>query len=904
MNKKKKILMFILLTGILLSLIASVVALAFENPYTVGSYGRYLYGGTYWTSSNIREWLNSNQTTVGYTNNPPSSEFMGNFAYDKEPGFLTNFSSKEQDAIAVTERRVWVQNMDSIAKDGGGGTTPHANVYSGVFLADYASYAMDYKNYGYKKENDKVFLITPYEVYWYLLRRGYPLKRPITPEAQAKNKVTTLYYSWWLQGGTQWQDLDNGYQAHTDNTVRSSGANIANGLTPAINIKPTYIFDDGRKASSLKIGDKVVFGKYLNVPIEWQVINISDTGYPMLLSTKVLDLKKYDSQGDQSKKYSEYIKFENPDVSLFNDVQYKSTTGMADKDIPTVKVLNSSLLDVRQNNSFTLEIEVSDSGSGIDYVIKPDGVKTTETSFTYTVDKNGKYVVKAMDKAGNLNEFLIPVSNINIEPYVDISASTSSNIWTNQNVNVNIQATNDVDYKNSKVTITNTGNFGGPLFPNYTTYMGKTFRISGTVSLISYKEQALNGYLGMGVSYRTRGTNAYTYTMGGAWVSDYHIQVRDLVSKGQIPFSFDYTVPGNYFENIQPFMQFSLNQSAGEIVRVEILDLKYELLDNSDFAVKSITLPNGQVVNQAKYTDVLSKEGSNTYNYSVLDNRGKVTTRSIVAKIDKTKPTLDLKYDTGFKKEVVVTVTGADSLSGVSKITLPDGSTTTSSSTSYKIVDNGSYNFSVTDNAGNTTTKTVSISNVDKTAPTISLVPNTTAWTSGNITLNVTATDSQSGVKSIKTPNGEVIPGNSLSYSISKNGTYNFEAVDNLGNTSNKSITISNIDTTAPEVNLLLNSSNWTNGSITITVNTSDTQSGIKQIKLPNGNIVNSSSSSYNVSKNGVYYFEVTDNVGNTTFKYIIVDKIDNEKPIVNITNNQNWNNGSSVPITITAYDN
>lgn len=104
-----------------------------DNPYLTGSYGRELKGASYWTTSNIREWLNSDKEVVGYTNNPPSSEYMGGNAYDKEAGFLNSFTEEEKDAIAVTERRVLIQDIDAIARLGGSSNLGHLNNYSPVF---------------------------------------------------------------------------------------------------------------------------------------------------------------------------------------------------------------------------------------------------------------------------------------------------------------------------------------------------------------------------------------------------------------------------------------------------------------------------------------------------------------------------------------------------------------------------------------------------------------------------------------------------------------------------------------------------------------------------------------------------------------------------------------------------
>jgi len=73
-------------------------------------------------------------------------------------------------------------------------------------------------------------------------------------------------------------------------------------------------------------------------------------------------------------------------------------------------------------------------------------------------------------------------------------------------------------------------------------------------------------------------------------------------------------------------------------------------------------------------------------------------------------------------------------------------------------------------------------------------------------------------------------------------------------------------------------------------------------ITLPNGIIVNNSSVSYTVDRNGLYSFILTDKVGNSTIYMVEVTGVDTNKLIVNIINNQNWTN-KDVQVTITAED-
>lgn len=724
------------------------IALFADNPTTSGCLGRPQRGSSYWTTSNIREWLNSDKTTVGYTSNPPSSTYMGGdkYAYDKEAGFLTNFTKEEQNAIAITERRVWVQDMDSIARDGGGGTSGHANIYGPGFLSNYSWIAYSYKNYGYKKERDKVFLLSPFEAYWYLNRRDFSYNRPLTQSAKNKNGTTASLANWWLTGGTQWQDWDSGYYAQVSSQlVYYSDVNANLGVVPAIHIKPNFKFADGRLASSLKIGDTVSFGRYLGETINWQVINITDSGYPLLLSSNVLDLKKFDAQGDQSKVYSEHINFGAADVSIFNDVQYKTITGHSDIDLPIVKILNEDQLGVRQNNSFVLNIEVQDSGSGIDYSVLPDGRIVKENNFQITATENKKYVIKVKDKAGNFLNFVIPISNINASPVVDVKQSTTE--WTNKDVQINVTTSNNVSQLFNFGLDNVRKETAGGAFPNYISYVGKEFKVTGKIKLLYVNDIALNSNssVGIGFHYKTRGKNSYTYTVSGSWNGVYSVALKDLNNSTDktIPFTFNWVVPSNYAESLSMWINMGPSQVYGKCAEVQLIDMKYQLVDDSDFAITEITLPNGTSYKNNSYIGYISEEGIRNHTYNVVDNRNKTTTKTITTKIDKTLPTISVqKLDTSDSSKQNFSVTYSDSLSALSQITYPGKtenlSGITSKTSTFSVTENGRYPITATDRAGNVKTVYIDVKEIDKTAPKAPIVsPSRLGWGKDSVSFTI-----------------------------------------------------------------------------------------------------------------------------------------------------------------------
>lgn len=100
---------------------------------------------------------------------------------------------------------------------------------------------------------------------------------------------------------------------------------------------------------------------------------------------------------------------------------------------------------------------------------------------------------------------------------------------------------------------------------------------------------------------------------------------------------------------------------------------------------------------------------------------------------------------------------------------------------------------------GQEATRTYTVSNYDPyagdvTPPSGSSSLSTTSWTTNPVTINVSATDTQSGVASIVDPTGNTYNTNTCSYIAPKNGTYNFVLKDNAGNTANYPVTVSNID--------------------------------------------------------------------------------------------------------------
>lgn len=192
----------------------------------------------------------------------------------------------------------------------------------------------------------------------------------------------------------------------------------------------------------------------------------------------------------------------------------------------------------------------------------------------------------------------------------------------------------------------------------------------------------------------------------------------------------------------------------------------------------------------------------------VADHAGNIETTVYQSTLDKEAPKLTYSttpnQDVWTNSYVDIAVDITDNLSGIVDVSYPSQlklkeapSTANKLHHTYKFYaeENGTFNVTCTDKVGNTATYPIVINNIDTVAPTINSRMTPSGETYGNVTISIDAFDAQSGLKSVTTPDGKVqTPADGkLTYTASSNGDYEFIAIDNAGNTSNKIVVVSNI---------------------------------------------------------------------------------------------------------------
>ena len=268
--------------------------------------------------------------------------------------------------------------------------------------------------------------------------------------------------------------------------------------------------------------------------------------------------------------------------------------------------------------------------------------------------------------------------------------------------------------------------------------------------------------------------------------------------------------------------------------------------------------------------------------------------------------------------------------------TLANAQTTASSATApttnVTVTANGYVYATATDSAGNVITASRQITNIDKTAPTVTLSPNGGSYakpTSGNATIKTKITASDTGGSGLKTlqyawsTSNTTEPttwttftnGTALSKTDCVAGTYYLwtNVYDNANNRTTNVKVSAGFVVGAKTITITPNTTAWTNQNITATitypdVTTSNTRKAGYGTTLANAqtsaNSATAPTTSLTVSANGYVFATATDSAGNVITASRQITNIDKIAPIISEiknSSNENWTNKTiSLSWTIT----
>lgn len=287
--------------------------------------------------------------------------------------------------------------------------------------------------------------------------------------------------------------------------------------------------------------------------------------------------------------------------------------------------------------------------------------------------------------------------------------------------------------------------------------------------------------------------------------------------------------------NIQPSISAGTVSAANGSASV-----KLTVSDNGGTPIVSVTDQNGTAaVLQADGSYLFTASENGSYVITVKNQAGKTASVTVnVTELDKTAPVIaqpNITYSADLKTATITwTVTDAadgnkDASSGIAGVTFAGAPAQTQGSAYQATVsENGNYVIGASDNAGNASTVTASVTGIDKTAPSIQVTSKNDSWQQKQV-VTFSVTDENSSVASVQViHNGKQVSlseGNGYSFTATENGTYTIMASDTAGNAISKDVAINRIDVTKPAAPSLKN------GDKAVSVYNAQTQKGEYQAK-------------------------------------------------------------------------
>ena len=267
---------------------------------------------------------------------------------------------------------------------------------------------------------------------------------------------------------------------------------------------------------------------------------------------------------------------------------------------------------------------------------------------------------------------------------------------------------------------------------------------------------------------------------------------------------------------------------------------------------------NGKVLTKT-YTSNASE------NVTIKDIAGNTATVAVsIANIDKTAPTATVGYSTTdpTSGSVTATITANEAVQDVSGWTKSSNGKVLTKT----YATNTNENVTIKDIAGNTTTVSISISNIDKTGLNASVSYNTTDPTNGNVIVTITANKAVQDVSGwTKSSNGTI-----LTKTYTTNKSEEITIKDQAENTTTVTVSVTNIDKTAPTATVSYSSTTETNGSVIVTITADEVLKDVNGwIKSSDGTIL---TKTYTANTNEDVIVE--DLAGNTTGVNISINNI------------------------------
>lgn len=195
-----------------------------------------------------------------------------------------------------------------------------------------------------------------------------------------------------------------------------------------------------------------------------------------------------------------------------------------------------------------------------------------------------------------------------------------------------------------------------------------------------------------------------------------------------------------------------------------------------------------------KYTGSITfdQEGDRTETIYVKDKGGNIYEIDVSYKLDHTNPTVKVvdqpgEGDSWTDKDISIRAEISDDESGIASVTVtkPDGTTETltgeNGSYTFNATQNGEYVITATDHAGNQTAQTITIHNIDRSEPGLTVSGGDTSGSSLTVEVEAVTNGESDVIVTVQQDNKEPVEISGGEYIITEPGEYTFTATTGAG---------------------------------------------------------------------------------------------------------------------------
>lgn len=222
----------------------------------------------------------------------------------------------------------------------------------------------------------------------------------------------------------------------------------------------------------------------------------------------------------------------------------------------------------------------------------------------------------------------------------------------------------------------------------------------------------------------------------------------------------------------------------------------------------------------------------------------------------------------------------------------------------YVFYENGDYDFTLRDAAGNEKVLTASISNIDREAPNAALEYSKTAWTNQNVIAIITPEEE---VEILNTDVAQLDNDGITQYlhTFFENGDFIFRIQDSAGNIREIEAVVSWIDKTSPDGEMQYSTVDRTNKNVIVTIQATDNSGELVQVVHPDNviKLESDEAAQYEIEENGIYEFILVDPAGNTKALTATVNNIDKNLPTADINYSNTAITNKNVEIRLTLSE-